>query len=150
MALLVTRPRLTREYETIFILKPDVLEDEKTKVVERVEGIIERLDGHILRKEEWGKRRLSYRVKKNSHGVYLYYRFLGYNDLVGEIERNLRILEPVIKFITVKIDEVDREARIAQAAREPLPSFAPPSSPERDQRFDDEELDDDDADEEDF
>ena len=114
MRRLVTPPRVTREYETIFILKQDVLEDERAKVLERIHSIVEKLEGHILETDEWGKRRLAYRIRKNTHGFYFYYRLLGYNDLVLEMERNLRILEPVLKFLTVKLDEVDREERIAE------------------------------------
>ncbi len=115
MAFLVEHPRTVKEYETVFILKPDIVDDERTKVTERLTGIFERLQGHLLQKEEWGKRKLSYLVKKNSYGIYMYYRYLGYNDLVAELERNLRILEPVIKFMTVKLaDDVDVELRKTQ------------------------------------
>ncbi|OIP40858.1 MAG: 30S ribosomal protein S6 [Deltaproteobacteria bacterium CG2_30_63_29] len=115
---LVEHPRVTREYETIFILRPDLLEEDRTKVIERVQGTIEKLGGAILKTEDWGKRKLAYNIKKNSHGIYFYYQYLGFNDLVTELERNFRILEPVLKYLTIKLDEVDREARIAEAAQQ--------------------------------
>lgn len=139
MRLLAETPRTTREYETIFILRPDALEDDRNKVIERIESIMERLQGHVLRKEEWGKRKLAYRVQKHSQGIYYYYLYLGYSDLVGELERNLRILEPVIKYLTVKLDDdLDREERIARG------DTPRPVRREVDIDLDDEDEDDDD------
>lgn len=141
MRLLVETPRITREYETIFILRPDALEDDRTKVIERFESIINRLEGHILRKEEWGKRKLAYRIQKHNQGIYYYYLYLGYGDLIGELERNLRILEPVMKYLTVKIDEdLDREERISRTE-------APrPARRDLDLEIDEDDDDDDDED----
>lgn len=101
-----------RDYETIFIIHPDTSVDAIEQVANRVTDAIDRLQGKLLKAENWGKRRLAYPVKKQQQGYYIYLRFLGYSDLVHEIERNLRMMEPVIKYLTVKIDEdVDPAAR---------------------------------------
>jgi len=140
MRLLVEPPRTTREYETIFILQPDALDDEKSRVTDRVEEIIDRLEGHVLKKDEWGKRKLAYDIQKQSHGIYYFYQYLGYGDLVGELERNLRILEPVMKYLTIKVDEdIDREERINR-----------PDKPKPEQRDVHLDMDDDDEDEDDY
>lgn len=119
MALLVQHPKTVREYETVFILRSDVLDDERNKVLNRMTGIIEKLDGHLLMQEEWGKRKLAYKIQKSAYGIYYYLRYLGFNDMVAEIERNLRILEPVIKYMTVKLgDDVDVEKRKAEVVNE--------------------------------
>lgn len=119
MANLVEHPKTIREYETVFILRSDILDDEHKKVLNRMSGIIEKLDGHILMQEEWGKRKLAYKIQKNSHGIYHYLRYLGYNDMVSEIERNLRILEPVIKYMTIKLgDDVDVDKRKEEVVNE--------------------------------
>ena len=119
MALLVQHPKTVREYETVFILRSDVLDDERAKVLNRLTGIIEKLDGHLLMQEEWGKRKLAYKIQKSAYGIYYYFRYLGFNDMVAEIERTLRILEPVIKYMTVKLgDDVDVEKRKAEAVNE--------------------------------
>jgi small subunit ribosomal protein S6 len=104
-----------REYETIFIVHPDA----GTEVIDRVAGrcreVVGRLSGKLIKAENWGRRRLAYPVRKNSKGIYIYLRYLGYSDMVHEIERNLRMLDPVIKYMTVKIDEdVDPAARPAR------------------------------------
>jgi len=112
-----------REYETIFILHPDSGTDVVDKVAGRCQDVISRLEGKLLRAENWGRRRLAYSVKKQHKGVYIYLRYLGYQDLVHEIERNFRMLDPVIKYLTVKVDEdVNPEAR---PVREEEISFIP-------------------------
>lgn len=101
-----------REYETIFILHPDSQSDVVDGIAGRCQDIIKRLDGKLLRAENWGRRRLAYPVKKNQKGVYIYLKYLGYQDLVHELERNFRAIDSVIKFMSVKIDEdVDPAAR---------------------------------------
>jgi len=101
-----------REYETIFIINPDVAGDIIDDVAGRLTGVVERLEGKLLKAENWGRRRLAYPIRKHARGVYIYLRYLGYSDLVHELERNLRMIEPVIKYLTVKVDEdVNPEAR---------------------------------------
>lgn len=100
-----------REYETVYILRPSAGEDVAQKTRDRVEGIIENGGGHVLRFDNWGSRKLAYQIKDKVEGItmergtYQYYRYLGAHDLVTEVERNLRILDSVVKFLTVKIDE---------------------------------------------
>jgi small subunit ribosomal protein S6 len=101
-----------REYETIFILHPTSDTKVIEKVADRCQEVISRLEGKLLRAENWGNRRLAYPVKKNPKGIYIYLRYLGYQTLVHELERNLRMLDTVIKYLTIKVDEdVDPEAR---------------------------------------
>lgn len=142
MALLVQHPKTIREYETVFILRSDVLDDERKKVLDRMNGIIEKLDGTLLMQEEWGKRKLAYKIQKSAYGIYYYFRYLGFNDMVAEIERNLRILEPVIKYMTVKLgDDVDVEKCKEESAKRT--SCAPKDSAD----YSAVEIDDDDLDE---
>ena len=100
-----------REYETVYILRPSSGEDVAQKTRDRVEGIITNGGGHVLRFDNWGSRKLAYEIKDRSdnltveRGTYQYYRFIAPNDLVAELERNLRILDPVLKYLTVKLEE---------------------------------------------
>lgn len=99
------------EYETIYILRPDASEEDKSTARERVEGIVENDGGHVLRFDDWGQRDLAYEVQDKTssrrfdRGVYHYYRYLGPSGSIAEIERNLRLLDPVLKFMTVKVEE---------------------------------------------
>lgn len=100
-----------REYETVYILRPTAPEAEGDKTRERVEGIIENSGGHVLKFDNWGMRRLAYQIRDRAEqtmydrGRYVYYRYLAPSDTVAEVERNLRIIDPVIKFMTVKLEE---------------------------------------------
>lgn len=100
-----------REYETVYILRPSSGEDVAQKTRDRVEGIITNGGGHVLRFDNWGSRKLAYEIKDRSdnltveRGTYQYYRFIAPNDLVAELERNLRIIDPVLKYLTVKLEE---------------------------------------------
>ncbi len=105
-------PGTSREYETIFILTPDTPNDGVAKVNDRVKGIVESMGGQVLKVDNWGKRRLAYEVEKQLKGIYLYWQYLGTSGLVEELERNLRMLDPVIRYMTVKLDaDIDPNAR---------------------------------------
>jgi small subunit ribosomal protein S6 len=105
-------PGTKREYETIFILRPDTNQDGIHTVNTRVRGIVEQMGGRVIKLDNWGKRKLAYEVKKQLKGIYLYWQYLGSAGMVEEIERNLRMLDNVIRYYTVKIDEnVDPAAR---------------------------------------
>jgi|AP48_1055490.scaffolds.fasta_scaffold222756_1 small subunit ribosomal protein S6 len=99
------------EYETIYILRPNVGEDDKATARDRVTNIVADAGGHTLKFDDWGTRRLAYRIrdsveaKHHEQGLYQYFRYLAHRDTVAEIERNLRILDPVIKYMTVRIEE---------------------------------------------
>lgn len=105
-------PGTQREFETIFILRPDTNQDGIQLVNTRVKGVIEQLGGRVIKLDNWGKRKLAYEVKKQLKGIYLYWQYLGTSGTVEEIERNLRMLDSVIRYYTVKVDEsVDPAAR---------------------------------------
>ena len=105
-------PGTQREYETIFILRPDTNQEGITLVNTRVRSVIDQMGGKIMKLDNWGKRKLAYEIKKQLKGIYLYWQFLGSTGLVEEIERNLHILDSVIRYYTVKVDEdVDPNSR---------------------------------------
>ena len=105
-------PGTQREYETIFILRPDTNQDGITLVNTRVRHVIDEKGGKILKLDNWGKRKLAYEVKKQLKGIYLYWQYLGNSGTVEEIERNRRMLDSVIRYYTVKVDsDVDPAAR---------------------------------------
>ncbi len=109
---MMDEPGTQREYETIFILRPDTNQDGIQLVNTRVRGVIDQLGGRLLKLDNWGKRKLAYEVKKQLKGIYLYWQYLGTTGVVEEIERNLRMLDSVIRYYTVKVDEdVVPEAR---------------------------------------
>ena len=100
-----------REYETIYVLRPDVPRDSADRVAGRMQEVVTRENGRLTLVENWGRRELAYRVGRWRRGVYVYLKYVGGGTLVSEIERNLRMLDDVIKYQTVKVrDEVDASA----------------------------------------
>jgi small subunit ribosomal protein S6 len=105
-------PGTQREYETIFILRPETNQDGISLVNQRVRTVIDGAGGRVVKLDNWGKRKLAYEVNKNLKGIYLYWQYLGNTGVVEEIERNLRMLDSVIRYYTVKVDEnVDPNAK---------------------------------------
>jgi small subunit ribosomal protein S6 len=106
------QPGTSREYETIFILRADTSNESIAQVNARLKGIVEGMGGKILKADNWGKRKLAYEVQKQLKGIYLYWQYLALAGTVEEFERNLRMLDNVIRYYTVKIDtDVDTTAR---------------------------------------
>ncbi|NWG01439.1 MAG: 30S ribosomal protein S6 [Syntrophaceae bacterium] len=94
-----------KKYETIFILDPDLEEEPSQSVVEKIKGIITQNQGEIVKVEDWGKRKLAYEVKKKSKGHYFLIHFLGSAPLLSELERNFRVMDAVIKYQSVRLDD---------------------------------------------
>jgi len=94
-----------KRYETIFILDPDLEEEPAQSAIEKIRGIIAQFKGEILKDEDWGKRKLAYDVKKKPRGHYRLIEFSGSPALLSELERNFRVMDAVIKFQTVRLDE---------------------------------------------
>ncbi|MCZ6807249.1 MAG: 30S ribosomal protein S6 [Deltaproteobacteria bacterium] len=97
--------RWAREYETIYILRPDVDNETAEKVVDRARDVVKRLSGTLTKLDNWGKRRLAYPIQKNTRGIFVYLKYVGFGDLVAELERNLRLLDEVVRFQTVLLRE---------------------------------------------
>jgi small subunit ribosomal protein S6 len=122
-------PRRLREYETIYILESTIDPDEADRIATRVKEIITARTGHLLKIDNWGKRKLAYPIRKSSRGVFVFVKYLGFEDLVAEIERNLRLLDAVVRYQTVvmkpdvkpedyQIDPADLEFRRLEVAEE--------------------------------
>ncbi|MFO7180255.1 MAG: 30S ribosomal protein S6 [Pseudomonadota bacterium] len=99
----VAVPRRAREYETIYVLRPDVTREAQERIAARVSETVAREGGKLTNLENWGRRQLAYTVSKFRRGVYVYVRYLGNGALVAELERNLRMLDDVLKYQTVQL-----------------------------------------------
>lgn len=124
-------PGRKREYETIYILRPDLANDQIGQVNTRVRQIIEAGGGTPLKVENWGKRKLAYEVKKQLKGIYLFWSYLGSAGLVEELERNLRLLDSVIRYYSIKMAEnVDPATRTSELTDESMAKAATPGPDE--------------------
>src|SRR5688572_23665827 len=97
-----TNPRM-REYETVFLVKPDLTDDAVDKIKDRVRGIVSRDGGKMIRFTVWGKKKLAYPIAKQNRAIYVHAHYLGGGALVSEIERNLRIVDEVTRYISSRI-----------------------------------------------
>ncbi len=100
-----TQPLRSKEYETIYILRPDIDADTAERVQGRVSEVVAREDGKLVKVEAWGRRKLAYPVAKHKKGVYVYVKYVGRGGLVQEVERNLKLQDVVLKFQTVLLNE---------------------------------------------
>ena len=124
-------PGRTREYETIFILKPDVTNEVIGTTNSKIRGVLEAGGGTLLKIENWGRRKLAYEVKKQLKGIYIFFRYLGNPGLVEEIERNLRLTDSVIRHYSVKMEEnVDPATRTSEVTDELFANAAVPGPDE--------------------
>ena len=109
---------MSRTYEVMYIVRPDLEEAELDKLVEGFEKNVTDGGGEIKSTEKMGRRRLAYTVRKFNDGMYILMTIVASGSLVGEIERRLRVSEQVIKFITVRIDEEEKRLAKVKAIRD--------------------------------
>jgi small subunit ribosomal protein S6 len=104
-----------KHYELIYIVNPNLNDEDFQELVKKYNSIIEGLKGIVIKTQEWGKQRLAYRIKKFYNGVYVYVEFCAENQSIAEIERNLKLDDNILKFQTVKLSEkVDPEELLAR------------------------------------
>ena len=126
-----------RRYDLIFIVHPELSEEEVKAVTDRYLQIITAQEGTIIKTEDWGKRRLAYDINKQSKGNYILVDFYGPGTIIREVERNLKIDDKILKFLTVKtrdpfnpesLEEERKKEQLLQEAQitseEPEPAVA--------------------------
>jgi small subunit ribosomal protein S6 len=128
-----------RLYDLIFILRPDTPEPEIDKVIATIEHATTEKGAKVEKTDKWGRRRMAYRVQRLREGFYVYMVIRSSNgDVVKELERRLKVADPVMKYLTVRLDEElkrqeklkkHRERRAARRPRKTVPGAATPSAP---------------------
>jgi small subunit ribosomal protein S6 len=133
-----------RRYETFIIIDPDLSEEQRKPLLDRVRETIAQMGGFLIREDPWGSRRLAYAIRKKERGFYVRFDFCGSGQLVNEMERFFRIDERVLKYMSVLLDkapdlekikeEMAKAEQEAAKAAEPEavkpaePAAAPPSA----------------------
>jgi small subunit ribosomal protein S6 len=110
-----------RIYEVIFIIRPDIPEDETEQIISQMEAIITDGGGTIRKTDRMGRRKLAYLVRRFREGQYVLLDIECGVAAVNELERRLKVIEPVIKYQTVRIDEALKRAKKLQAIRAKRP-----------------------------
>ena len=106
-----------RTYEVMFIVRPDMQDEDVDKLVANLESNANTAGAKIQTTERWGKRKLAYDVRRFSEGNYILLKVDADGKAIHEVERRLRVAEPVIKFITVRTDEKQKKLEKIQKLR---------------------------------
>ena len=111
-----------RKYETVFISDPDLKDQARSNLFDKVRNIITKENGILLDFDEWGNKKLAYEIKKKLRGHYVCVTYGGTGELIKELERNFRLSDEVLKFMTlllsdnVTAEQLEKEVQEAQAA----------------------------------
>ena len=109
---------MQRFYEVMFIVRPDVQDEDLDKLITNLEGTVANGGGKVRSIEKLGRRKLAYTVRKFNEGNYVLLTIDADGKLVAEVERRLRVSEPVIKFIAVRMDEEEKRLQKIKAIRD--------------------------------
>jgi small subunit ribosomal protein S6 len=107
-----------RQYELMYIVSPELGDQELADLHGQIEGIVSRFDGRIDKTEPWGRRRLAYPIRRQREGTYVLEFITGPSDMVKELDRRLKVIDPVIRHLIVRVDEDVRVAERRRAERE--------------------------------
>ncbi len=120
-----------RKYETVFISDPDLQDQARLDLYDKVKNIIAKESGILLNFDEWGNKKMAYEIKKKLRGNYVCATYGGTGDLVKELERNFRLTDDILKFMTIllsddvtleslekEVAEAEEAAKAAEAAVE--------------------------------
>jgi small subunit ribosomal protein S6 len=128
---------MNRTYELMFIVRPDMADEDLDKLISNLEHTVGAASGAVKKVDRMGKRRLAYMVHKFREGIYILMVIEGVGSVIHELERRLRVTEQVIKFLTVRVDEEQkrldkikklRDSRQKRSAM-PTPSVSVEESP---------------------
>lgn len=125
---------MQRSYEVMFIVRPDLTEEDLDKLISTLQTHATNAGATMLNAEKMGKRRLAYDVKKFQDGMYVLFTLNADGKAIHELERRLRVTEPVIKFISVRTDEeqqrLEKVRKIRAARTKRPPAEAAPAESE--------------------
>jgi small subunit ribosomal protein S6 len=94
-----------RNYESLYIVHPDVVGDELTAIVEKFQKVLTDNAVEIYKLDNWGTRKLAYPIQKVERGCYVQTLFTAAPEVIAEFERRLRLDEKILRFLTVRLDE---------------------------------------------
>jgi small subunit ribosomal protein S6 len=99
------RQKTMHIYESIFIINPNLSDEETAGVIKKMQDVVANQGGEMLKFEDWGKKKLAYEIKKHKRGHYAFFQFKAAPSVVSELERTYKMTDSVIKFLTVKLEK---------------------------------------------
>jgi small subunit ribosomal protein S6 len=125
------------QYETGFIVSPQLAEDETTKLIQQMAEVVAQKKGRLVKQDVWGKRRLAYSIKRQNEGVYVFFTYEGGGDIPQELERRFKQVDTIIRFLTVKRDARDlvrRKKKKTAGAEGPAEGAGTPAAESREEK----------------
>ena len=107
-----------RTYELVYIVNPEATEEQVAGVHEQVEQITQRLQGVLVKTDNWGRRKLAYEIGHHKEGVYVLEVLEGGGDLMKELDRRLKVTDQVIRHLIVRVDDEQRVVERTRARRQ--------------------------------
>ncbi len=104
-------------YENVFIVRQDATKSQVDQLTEKYTTIIKDMGGKVEKNEYWGLRTLAYKIEKNRKGHYIMLNIDGPSDAIAEMERRMKIDENVIRYMTIKVEELDKEPSIMMSSK---------------------------------
>jgi small subunit ribosomal protein S6 len=104
-------------YELVYIVRPDVSSNQTEQSAKKFEEVITSKGGKIIKTEQWGLKTLAYRVNKHRKGYYTMIGFEGTGEIVAEVERQMRISDDIIRFLSIRVEELTKAPSIQMAPR---------------------------------
>ena len=144
---------MNRKYELIYIVSPEASDEQIAELHTQVDATVQRMGGQLEKTENWGRRKLAYEIGRHKEGTYVLEVINGSGDLMKELDRRLKVLDYVIRHLTVRVDEeqgvvermrskrteTSRRRRVARglpADRQPGEGQRGEPDEDRDERFD--------------
>ena len=103
-------------YETTFIVNATLEDTQVDVIVEKVKELITKNGGQILAAEKWGRKRLTYTIRKKNNGFYMFFEFKAPGDAIAKLERHYQLDEQILRYLTVKLDKKALKAKVAKLA----------------------------------
>lgn len=114
-----------RTYEIVYISAPNVAEDDLNKLTSQLHTVIEERGGKVVKVDNWGRRKLAYRIDKFDEGIYTLLYVEGSGREIAEVERRLRVADFIIRYLSVRTDEDLKRAEKMKAKRKNVLPTAP-------------------------
>jgi small subunit ribosomal protein S6 len=144
---------MTRKYELVYVVSPEATDEQVAELHTQIEQVVQRMSGQIEKTENWGRRKLAYEIGRHKEGTYVLEVILGSGELMKELDRRLKVVDYVIRQLTVRVDEAQeviertkarrtatsrrrRTARGLPADRQPGEGQRNDADDDRDDRFD--------------
>ena len=110
----------TRKYELVYVVSPELSDEQVTAVHDQVQAIVTRFGAEIEKTDNWGRRKLAYEIQHHKEGTYVLEVLEGGGDLMKELDRRLKVVDQVIRHLIVRVDE---EQRVVQRTQQRRQSF---------------------------